>query len=371
MIRYIKPTFPPLDECVDHFNQIYNNGHFTNNGPFVQRLERLLGNYLGTDRNIIMVNNATSGLLLAIKALSLEGKEILVPSFTFPATVGVIKWVGAKYRYIDINIDTYCIDESLIEDELSNNDNIEAIMAVNCFGNVCNINEIKKIARNYDVKIIYDSAPALGSEINNKKIGNFGDIEVFSLHATKILPIGEGGFLSVKDKEIARKLREMKNFGFDDQKNIISDGLNFKLSEFHAVLGIIGLKHLGTYVSNRRKYVKIYQEGLKDIEHIKFQKTNNCESSYQGLTIRVDNLHRDKLFDYLTINEIECKKYFDVPLHKTSVYRAEGMLDKESLINTEKLSSQVLSLPLYSVMDDTLIYHITNKIKEYFYESRC
>lgn len=209
MIHYIEPIFPPFDECIDHFKQIYDNKYFTNNGPFVQQLEESLKNYLKTDREIIIVNNATSGLFLATKVLlRKDGKkegETLIPSFTFPATVGVAKWLEIKYRYIDIDIDTYCIDESLIEKEISNNCNIESIMAVNCFGNVCNVDNIEKISRKYDIKVIYDSAPALGSEYKNKKVGNFGDIEVFSLHATKILPIGEGGFLSVRDKNIAEE----------------------------------------------------------------------------------------------------------------------------------------------------------------------
>lgn len=361
MIKFIEPIFPPLDECTDSFRQIYSNGHFTNEGPFVQQLEMLLKRYIDTDRDIIMVNSATSGLLMAIKTFGLEGKEILVPSFTFPATIGTIKWAMAKYRYIDINIDTYCIDESLIEDELKENDNIEAIMAVNCFGNVCNIKKIEKMVRDYDIKIIYDSAPALGSEIYDKKVGNFGDIEVFSLHATKILPTGEGGFLSVKDRDTSQKLRKMKNFGYDKQKTIVTDGLNFKMPEFSAIFGIVGLKYLDTYISNRRKYVKMYQDKLEDIKYIKFQDTDHCKSSYQGITVRVDSIHRDKLFSHLINSGIECKKYFDMPLHKTSVY----MSRKEFLPNTEKLSSQILSLPLYSIMDETLIDCVTDKIRDY------
>lgn len=157
----------------------------------------------------------------------------------------------------------------------------------------------------------------------------------------------------------------MKNFGFDRQKNIVTDGLNFKLPEFSAIFGTVGLKYLDTYVSNRRKYVEAYKDRLKDIEFIQFQNTSHCKSSYQGLTIKVDNMHRDKLFNYLMNNGIECKKYFDVPLHKTSIYESE-----QKLLNTELLSSQVLSLPLYSIMDYKTVDIVTNKIMEYYHESR-
>lgn len=330
---------------------MYRAGWFSNDGPLVQLFEQQLRDYLKTEREIVVVSNATIGLMLALKGLQVQGK-VLVPSFTFAATIAAIDWCRLDWEFVDI--DSYwSVDIDLIEEKLQS-DKYGAIMPVHIFGAPCDVLRFQKLADKYKVKLIFDAAGAIGSSAYGKMIGNFGDIEVFSLHATKILPVGEGGFLSIKDKEVAERIRQLKNFGFIERVSQ-KVGLNGKMPEIMAAIGIEALKNLDQHLHNRGKYVKRYKTLLGNkVEYQKIQiqsiPNNQCFSVLVN--------QADTVVEEMAIQGIQVRQYFS-PVHKHPAYKSDIDLPK-----TTRVAQNIINLPLYSIMDDEIIENVSKKLCE-------
>lgn len=206
---------------------------------------------------------------MAIRALKLKG-EIIISSFTWVATVSAIKWEGCTPVCCDIDPETLNIDPSKIEDLI--NDNTVAIMPVHVFGNPCDVEAIEAIAKKHNLKVIYDAAHAIGSTWKGESLLNYGDINGTSLHATKLLNTGEGGGCITKDEALGKKLERIRFFGHDEQKNIVEDGFNGKMTEVHAALGLANLKYYDEVLADRKTKYLNYVELLKDCPGIVFQK---------------------------------------------------------------------------------------------------
>lgn len=357
MIPFLKPIFPSIERYYPHLVQIHADAWYSNGGQFVQRFEKDLQNYLQTDREIVLVSNATLGLMLAIKGLQITGK-VLVPSFTFAATVAAIRWCNLEYEYIDIS-DTWCADPACVEEKLKSGE-YGAIMPVHALGLPCDVKQFELLSQKYKVKLIFDAASAIGASYNGRPMGNFGDIEVFSLHATKCLPIGEGGFLSIKNSDVAQKVRQLKNFGFANGIAEI-EGLNAKLPEVAAAIGIEALKDLKQHMRNRRGYVQRYKDLLEGI--VEFQKIpNGTEHGYQVLSAVVPS-NGHKIVQEMAAKGIQIRQYFTPPLHKHPAYKQNIDLPK-----TTDISERVICLPLYSVMDEHTIDFICQTLKRICYD---
>lgn len=354
MIPFLKPILPSVERYQKHINKMHEDSWFSNGGQFVRQFERDLQSYLQTSREIVLVSSATLGLMLALRGMQIKGK-VLVPSFTFPATIGAVEWCGLEYDYVDIDPETWCIDCDQIEERLKSGE-YEAILPVHVHGNPCNVDKLEELAQKYRVKLIFDSACGIGATHNRRRVGNFGDIEVFSLHATKCLPVGEGGFLSIKDYEVAKRVRQLINFGFGEKRTSIVNGLNAKMPEILAAIGIEALQDLNQHMRNRRRYVEIYKEELKDC--VRYQRVkDNSEHGLQIFSV-IPRRSADWVVEEMKKKDIQIRRYYSPPIHRHPAYRQEAHLPV-----TDDISTNVISLPLYSIMDEHTIYTVCEALR--------
>jgi dTDP-4-amino-4,6-dideoxygalactose transaminase len=354
MIPFLKPVMPSAERYQEHINKMHETGWYSNNGEFVQRFERELQEYLQTNREVILVNNATLGLILAIKGLNIE-KPILVPSFTFAATIGSVSWCSLEYDYVDIEPNYWCMDPVKAEEKLRTG-RYGVIMPVHTLGLPCDIGAFEKLAKKYEVKLILDGAPAIGASYNNRRVGNFGDIEVFSLHATKCLPIGEGGFLTVKDFEVAQTIRQLKSFGFAGDRTAHLDGTNAKMPEILAAIGIEALKDLKQHMRNRYQYVDLYKKLLGDL--VEFQGIRpGTKHGYQILSV-LTKKEGGEVVAKLLEEGVQARQYYWPPIHMHPAYKRDV-----NLPITMDVANRVISLPLYSLMDEITIEVVCEKLR--------
>ena len=350
-VGIVKPLFPQLERVSKEFREVLETGNITNNSRYVRKFEEELSDYLDV-RYCVAVCNGTLGLILSLQALDLSG-EVIVPSFTFSATVHSLMWNNLKPVFIDIDPQTYNINYRLIRKLIT--PRTSAILAVHVFGNPCEVLALEKIAKEYSLKLIFDSAHGFGAEYHSEKLGKFGDVEVFSLHATKILPTGEGGAIATNNKDLWEKMSQGRNFGNPGNDNCEFWGLNAKMMEIPAILGLKGLSEIESYVERRNRLASIFKSELGDISGISFQKiTDNCKSSYQNLSILLNpkqfGLNRNELSQALELENIMTKRYFYPPVHEFDVYRKSAEVSKDKLTVTQNISKNILCLPIYSQM---------------------
>ena len=281
---------------------------------------------------------------MAIKALDLKG-EIITSAFTWIATVSAIKWQGCLPVFCDIDPETLNINPREIEKKITKN--TVGIMPIHVFGNPCNIDEIEKIAKTYNLKIIYDAAHAIGSLYKGKSVLQYGDISATSLHATKILNSGEGGGCSTLDSELNKKLKRIRFFGHnDDKSDIIEDGFNGKMTEVHAALGLANIKYYEKVLIDRRNKYIYYKTNLDNTE-IRFQKNINGETNHSYFPIIFKS--EKKL---LSIQEkIRERNIFPRRYFYPSVNMFTKILNRQSALISENISKKILCLPLYYSLD--------------------
>ena len=244
-----QPSLASLDEFINVLSGVWERGILTHNGPLVKRLEKKLSEKLNI-KYLSLVTNGTIAIQMAIKALEIKG-EIITPAFTWVATLSAIQWEGCKPVFCDVEPDTLNIDPSKIEEKITSE--TVAIMPVHVFGNPCDVDAIELIAKKYDLKVIYDAAHAVGSKYNGKSLLEYGDISATSLHATKLLNSGEGGACITSNIAFHEKLKRIRFFGHNDEKEIVEEGFNGKLTEIHAGLGLVNLKNFDEVLIDRKK----------------------------------------------------------------------------------------------------------------------
>lgn len=274
MIPVTKPYLPDRQKLNAYIDKIYETGIFTNRGPLVQELEERLRQRFGV-KHLILVANGTIALSVAFKALDLKGEVITTP-FSFVATTSSLVWEGLKPVFVDIHPDEWNIDPRLIESAITTN--TSAILPVHVFGNPCRIFEIQDISHRHKLKVIYDGAHAFDSEFDNKSVFHYGDISTLSFHATKLFHTIEGGAIITHDDNIAKRIRRMINFGIENQTSIPEVGINAKMNEFEAAVGLCVLDEIELIKSNRERIFYTYLSRLKDKFQYqtisKFSKTN-------------------------------------------------------------------------------------------------
>lgn len=338
-IYVTQPSLTPLEEYVELLKGVWERGILTHNGPLVQQLEKEICEQEGLS-NFVAVSNGTIALQMAIKALELKG-EIITTPFTWIATVSAIKWEGCTPVFCDINPETLNLDPFKIEDLIT--EHTVGIMPVHVFGNPCDVVAIEKIARKHDLKVIYDAAHAIGSTYKGKSLLEYGDISATSLHATKLLNTAEGGGCVASDSELDKKLQRIRFFGHNEDKDIVEDGFNGKLTEVHAALGLANLKYHDMVLADRKKKYQIYHDSLSEVSELKFQKIGNCECNYsyfpvifpsEEVLIKVEKALNDK--------NIFPRRYF-----YPSVNTYSNVVKYESMPISEDISKRVLCLPLY------------------------
>ena len=263
-IMVTRPFLPPLDEFTEGVKEIWGNHWLTNNGPIVERFNRELCNYFETD-NICLFNNGTLALQIGLQGMNISGEVITTP-FTFVATSHALYWNKIRPVFVDIEPDYYTLDPAAVEASIT--PWTTAILAVHVYGFPCNLNALADIARRHKLILIYDAAHAFGVTVNGRPISNFGDLSMFSFHATKLFHSIEGGMLTFRDSGLKQTFDYLKNFGFKSEVEVVMPGTNAKMNEIQALMGILVLKHMDKLIESSEKIAMTYRECLKDVSGI-------------------------------------------------------------------------------------------------------
>jgi dTDP-4-amino-4,6-dideoxygalactose transaminase len=349
----------------EDIEKIIQSNMLTNVNIYTLKFEDLVKRYIGSNE-IVAVSSATSGLILALDAMGVRDKEIILPSFTFAATAASAYWTHNRIVYADIDM-TFTLDIEDVRRKITKDTG--AILPVHMYGNPARIKELEEISEEYDTKLLFDAAHALGSQYFGKRCGNFGDAEVFSLSPTKLLTTVEGGIISSKDSNMAGKIRLMRNYGLDPNYESEQPGLNARMSEIHAAIGISQVEYIDEFVRNRNRYVDLYKRLLGDLPGIQFQEIPKGHlSTHKDFSIVINKknfgMDRDTLAIRLEKEGISTKKYFYPPLHRLKAYRDT----KVNLPITDKITDNVLSLPIYNYMTEEDIEGCCEAIKKCRYE---
>lgn len=338
-IYVTQPSLAPLDEYMKILEGVWERGILTHNGPLVQQLEKDLCEKLNIP-NFVAVSNGTIALQMAIKALELKG-EIITTPFTWIATVSAIKWEGCTPVFCDIDPETLNIDATKIEALIT--DKTVAIMPVHVFGNPCDVDAIDAIAKKYQLNVIYDGAHAIGSTYNGRSLLEYGDITATSLHATKLLNTAEGGGCITTNNELHEKLKRIRFFGHNDEKDIVEDGFNGKMTEVHAALGIANLKYYDDVLNDRKEKYNFYKEALSNIPGLTFQKVKQGTPNYSYFPVIFESeAQLLKVEKALNAEKIYPRRYFF-----PSVNTYTNILAYQPTLVSEDIAKRILCLPLY------------------------
>jgi len=362
-----RPNLGNKDLFIQYVNEIYSSKILSNSGPLVVEFEEKLKNYLGVE-HCVAVANATVGIELAAKALDLKG-EVLVPSYSFVASAHALSWVGLKPQFVDIEKEDHLISIKDLMEKIT--PETSAILGVHLWGTPCHIDELTKIAGSSGLKIIFDAAHAFGNSFNGRKIGNFGDVEIFSFHATKFFNTFEGGLITTNNEKLANKVREMRNFGFVDYDKVVSLGINAKMSEIHAAMGLTNLNLIEKFLSANEANYKQYAEIFENSEVGKiYQKNSNGNKQYVILELAESFVDlRDQLIMHLHESGIIARKYFWPGIHNMEPYASSLKLNQKELINTEIVANRVCVLPTGTSVSPNECKLISQKIINFLKKS--
>ncbi|CAN5739521.1 DegT/DnrJ/EryC1/StrS family aminotransferase [soil metagenome] len=362
MIRLTRPLLPSLDAFNLRLEKIWKEEWLTNRGNQCLELENKLGTYLGC-QNLSLFCNGTIALLLGLKALKLSGEVITTP-FTFPATTHAIDWAGLSPVFADIDPKTLTIDPKKVEEAIT--DRTTAILAVHVFGIPCDVHALEAIARKYQLKLIYDAAHAFGTEVDGMPIGNFGDLSMFSLHATKLFHTAEGGALVYKDAALKSELHYLHNFGIKDEDTVVSSGINGKMNELQAALGLCVLDLVEVERQKRALIVERYTSNLEALDDVAaVLPLPSVRSSYQYMPIIIKaqgDRSRDSIFYQLRAKEILARRYFRPLCTKTPCYANLPSASACNLPIAEVIDQQILCLPLHGDLSNDDVDHICDII---------
>ena len=272
MINVTKTYLPNKEKYQKYVDEIYANGWVTNNGPLVKKLEKRLAEYLGV-KNIVLVANGTAALEIAYRTLDLKGDAITTP-FSFVATTSSLVTNGLKPIFADIDPQTLCMDPNNIEDLITSN--TSAIVPVHVFGNACEVETIDKIAKKHDLKVVYDAAHAFDVKYKDESLLNYGDISTLSFHATKLFHTIEGGALIINDDSLVEKARYLINFGIENQESIPELGINAKMNEFEAAMGLCVLDEMEEVLEKRKN---VYERYAKELDGVALFQEQNVHST--------------------------------------------------------------------------------------------
>ncbi len=341
-----RPNIGDREQFIERINNILDSRWLTNNGHYVQDFEQRIAGMIGAKHCIAMCN-ATVALEIAIRALELTG-EVIIPSFTFIATAHALQWQEIRPVFCDINPNTHTIDPNQVERLVTKR--TSGIIGVHVWGRACEVEALAQIARDHRLKLLFDAAHAFGCSYKGRMIGNFGDAEVFSFHATKFLNSLEGGAVVTNNDELAAKIRLMKNFGFAGYDNVIYIGTNGKMNEMAAAMGITSLESMDEFVFANRLNYEFYKRELLDLPGIKLFVYDEAEKcNYQYLVLEVDEqitiLSRDELIKILWAENVIARRYFYPGCHNMEPYRTVYPDAGTTLAATKQIAEQVLLLP--------------------------
>lgn len=335
-----RPNIGNRQRFLERVEQMLDRRWLTNDGPLVQELEQRLAAFLGV-RHVVAMCNATAGMEVALRALGATG-EVIVPSFTFVATAHVPHWLGLTPVFAEVGADTHTLDPASVERAIT--PRTTAIVGVHLWGRACDVGALADIARRHDLRLMFDAAHAFACTHNGVKIGGFGDVEVFSFHATKFFNTFEGGAATTNDDALAKKMRLMRNFGFAGYDTVVSEGTNAKMTEVSAAMGLTNLESVDRFIDTNRRHWQQYNArlgGMKDLRVLQYDERE--ESNYQYVVVEVGaGVSRDRLVETLWSEGVLARRYFTPGAHRAEPYRSQHSV---SLPVTEALCERVLILP--------------------------
>lgn len=364
MIKLAKPHIP--DKAIEKVVKVLKSGNLVQ-GKYVTEFESALCDYLNV-KNAIVVSSGTAALHLALLALGIKkGDEVIVPAFTFPATANAVELVGAKPIFVDINLSDFCIDSSKIEKVITKE--TKAIIPVHEFGQSGKMDDIVKLSRHHNLKIVEDAACALGAEFENQKLGTFGELGCFSFHPRKAITTGEGGVVVTGDDRLAQKLKILRNHGIsckDGKVDFITPGLNYRMTDFQAVLGISQLEDIEKIIVQRIETANKYNNELKKISWIKTPHVyKNRKTVFQTYHVLLDDAKdRDKLVHYLKSKDIETNLGAQA-LPCLTYYKTKYKLKDSDFPNAVKAYRKGLALPMGAQIDKDGIKKVVEKLTSY------
>jgi len=357
-----QPYLPPIEEFIPYLEQIWSSKWLTNGGPFHQQLEIALCEYLGIS-HISLFTNATIALITALQALRITGEVITTP-YSFVATAHSLLWNGIKPVFVDVDSETLNLDPTKIEAAIT--PQTTAIMPVHCYGHPCDVEAIQKIADNYNLRVIYDAAHAFAVQDAGGSILRHGDLSVLSFHATKVFNTFEGGAIVCPDEKTKIRIDQLKNFGHVGELTVVAPGINGKMSEFNAALGLLQLKYVDQAIARRREIHLTYRERLKHVKGIRClddvgEKTAN--HSYFPILVGAEfPISRDELNHKLKECGFNPRRYFFPLITEFPMYRGLPSAQRDNLPVATAASSQVLCLPIYPDLDMSVVEEIANFI---------
>ena len=346
-IYVTRPALPDLAEFIPYLQKIWDSKILTNSGPFHEQFERELSAFLGV-KHIALFANATIGLVTALQALRITGEVITTP-YSFVATAHSLLWNGIKPVFVDIDPHTLNLDPERIEAAIT--PQTTAIMPVHCYGHPCNVERIEAIADTYGLKVIYDAAHAFGVKCHCGSVLNHGDLSVLSFHATKVFTTFEGGAIVCPDEKMRQRINYLKNFGFADEVTVVAPGINGKMSEFGAALGLLQLKGIDAALAKREVIDTRYRtalKGLKGIRCLESAGETRANFSYFPILVQPEyGLGRDELFRKFRERKIFVRRYFYPLISDFPMYRGLPSATHLNLPVAHTLSQQILCLPIY------------------------
>jgi dTDP-4-amino-4,6-dideoxygalactose transaminase len=364
-IYVTQPSLPPFEEYITYLKKIWQNKRLTNGGPFHQELEEKLAAFLGV-KHISLFANGTLALLTALQALKISG-EVITSPYSFVATTNSLWWNNIKPVFADVDPLFGNLDPNKIEQAIT--PKTTAIMPIHVYGNPCNVEHIQKIADTYGLKIIYDAAHTFGNKYKGQSILNFGDLSTLSFHATKTYNTMEGGAIICHDIKTKQRIDNLKNFGFVNETTVMAPGINSKMNEMQAALGLLQLKYHQTNIEKRSKIAKKYDKELKNVSGIEtlslVPKLTNFNYGYFPIFIDENKYgkSRDQLYNYLKENNIYGRRYFYPLISDFSTYRGLESANKGNLTNAHSIADKVICLPIYPDLDLADQQRIINLIK--------
>lgn len=348
-ILVTRSTMPSYEEYCEEIKSLWESHWLTNMGVKHQELQKKLEDYLDVTHTILYTNGHLA-LENVIAALNLpKGGEVITTPFTFASTTHSIVRNGLVPVFCDIKEDDYTIDTKKIEELIT--DNTVAIVPVHVYGNICNVDEIDRIAKKYGLKVIYDAAHAFAVKYKGKSSACFGDASMFSFHATKVFNTIEGGCVCFSDDKMVTLLNDMKNFGIHGPESVQYVGGNAKMNEFQAAMGLCNLRHLDDEIFKRKRAVEKYRERLGGVDGIKLSVVQeNVESNYAYFPVVFDGYKytRNEVFERLAQAGIGARKYFYPLTNSFECYRNYPTAGTDNTPIAQHIALRVLTLPLYA-----------------------
>jgi dTDP-4-amino-4,6-dideoxygalactose transaminase len=351
-----RPNIGDRERLLSRINDMLDRRWLTNNGPYVQELEGQLASLLGVKHCIAMCN-ATVALEIAIRAVGMTG-EVIVPSMTFVATAHALQWQQITPVFADVDPRTHNLDPARVEALIT--PRTTGIIGVHLWGRACAPDELADLARRRGLSLLFDAAHAFGCSYQGRMIGNFGDAEVFSFHATKFYNAFEGGAVTTNDDDLAARIRLMKNFGFAGFDRVVHVGTNGKMSEVSAAMGLTSLESMGEFIEvNRRNYERYRQglAGIAGVTMIRYDDRERCNFQYIVLEVdeSVTGVPRDHLIDALWAENVVARRYFWPGCHRMEPYRSYQPNAGLLLPETERVVERLVSLPTGTGVTDSQI----------------